>query len=71
MKKLLLLCAILIVCSCESDGDHVVLNVAVPETMSKSALRSGVQVSAPQPILNSGKIYAYQNYLFIKMKMHY
>lgn len=68
MKKLLLLCAILIVCSCESDGDHVVLNVAVPETMSKSALRSGVQVSAPQPILNSGKIYAYQNYLFINDK---
>ena len=65
MKSLLCLFAFLFILSCDSDEDRVLLRVAVPEVMSKAELRSAVDIRAPQPIAETGKIYAYNNYLFI------
>lgn len=69
MKHLILLLFVfLLICSCESDEDRIVVRVAVPEVMSKVALRSGVDIKAPQPVSQQGKIYAYNNYLFVNDK---
>ncbi len=57
--------------SCEDDQDdslYAEYQVAKPIKMSMAEFRSGVDVIAPVPILESGKIYAYKNYIFINDK---
>lgn len=50
--------------SCE-DKDMELVTVAVPELMSKSEFRKSVKIKAPQPITQTGKIYIYNDYVFV------
>lgn len=69
MKKLTLILVIICFWSCNTDDNqYETLTVAIPQTMSKVEFRSSVVIEAPKPILNIGKIYAYQNYIFINEK---
>ena len=69
MKKIALLLAIILCYSCQDDdAQYNLVTVAVPQTISKLEFRSSVIVEAPKPILDVGKIYAYQDYIFINEK---
>ncbi|WP_298760686.1 hypothetical protein [uncultured Psychroserpens sp.] len=69
MKKLAFLLVIILCWSCNNDDtQYETVTIAVPQTMSKTAFRASVVVEAPKPILDVGKIYAYQNYIFINEK---
>ncbi len=69
MKKnalILLLLAITII-SCEDKGEEPQQEylVATPIFMSLEDFQNGVDILPPQPVTESGKIYAYQNYIFV------
>lgn len=74
MKKNLLL--ILFVASlgfqsCEKNNDdskYADYLVARPLKISKAEFKNSVDIIAPRPIEESGKIYAYQNYIFVNDK---
>ncbi len=54
--------------SCEDDNDNPLLEeytLAVPITMSEEDFRNSVDIIAPIPIDESGKIYTYKNYIFV------
>lgn len=51
--------------SCEKNSEFETVTVAKPEFMSLAALRSSVEISSPIPIVQSGKIYAYNNLVLI------
>ncbi len=51
-------------CNDETEGEFVLVNVATPKYMTKEALRSSVRISSPMPIIESGKIYVYNNSSF-------
>jgi hypothetical protein len=69
MKKLALIFVAICIWSCNNDDNqYELVTVAIPQTMSKTQFRTAVVVEAPKPILNVGKIYAYQNYIFINEK---
>ncbi|TWO33462.1 hypothetical protein E1J38_006090 [Seonamhaeicola sediminis] len=52
--------------ACNNDNDNEdLVTVATPEFVSKSAFRTMVDIIAPQPIIQAGKIYAYSNYIFV------
>ncbi|MBD1262321.1 hypothetical protein HZY62_17115 [Maribacter polysiphoniae] len=73
MKKnllLLLFVASLGLVSCEKsdDGKYADYLVAKPLTISKSEFKNSVDVVAPAPIKESGKIYAYRDYIFVNDK---
>lgn len=70
MKKITLLLVVLCLWSCNTTDDNQfeMVTVAVPQTMSKAEFRASVLVELPKPILDVGKIYAYQNYIFINEK---
>ncbi|MCB4807810.1 hypothetical protein LG651_06065 [Tamlana sp. 62-3] len=51
--------------SCDKKDDFEIVQVATPLVMSKADFRSSVEVSAPQTIQEVGKIYAYQDFIFI------
>ena len=63
----LFLCfALIIFCSCDNDdADYEFVNVATAEYMSKSEFRNAVDIIAPRTIQLPGKIYAYNNYIFV------
>lgn len=66
---LFLLISFLAFCSCDHDTtEYELVNVAIPEVMSKAAFRNAVEVLPPQNIDESGKIYAYGNYIFVNDK---
>lgn len=68
MKILNTLCFlfILILSSCNSnDVEYETINIATPVTITKVELRSSIEVLPPQNIAQAGKIYAYNNYIFI------
>ena len=70
MKKLSLILMVLVFWTCNNDDSQTeTYTIAIPETISKLELRSSVVVEAPKPILNVGKIYAYENYIFINEKL--
>ncbi len=50
--------------SCENE-DYEIFNKATPVTMTLSELRSSVKILPPQQIVNSGKIYVYEEFIFI------
>ena len=50
--------------SCENE-EYEIYNVATPITMTISELRSSVNILPPQKIINSGKIYVYEEFIFI------
>ncbi len=58
--------ALILCSSCDNDDTNFeFVNVATAEFMSKSEFRSSVDIVAPQPIQFPGKIYAYQDYVFV------
>ncbi|MCB0439498.1 MAG: hypothetical protein KDD20_12230 [Mangrovimonas sp.] len=68
MKKIFSLVLVLVlVFSCDSNDtkEYEYYNVAKPILMSKAELRTSVEILGPQSILNQGKIYYYNNYIFI------
>lgn len=74
MKKILSLLFFVVAIafvSCEDDQDdslYADYQVAKPLKMSIAEFRNGVDMISPVPILDSGKIYAYKNYIFINDK---
>lgn len=73
-KKLLLLTLVIPLCfvSCDNDdfddGKYAEYQVARAITMSKADFRNSVDVLPPKPIDESGKIYAYKNFIFVNDK---
>lgn len=67
---LLLFVASLGFVSCSKDDERKYADylVARPLKISKTEFKNGVDVIAPKPIEESGKIYAYQNYIFVNDK---
>ena len=66
MKKIVYLLVVLSLISCNNDevpSDYY--NVAVPLLMSKSEFRSAVEIQSPKSIEEAGKIYAFNNYIFV------
>lgn len=72
MKKLVLLLMVvsLTSVSCEKDNESEYADylVATPIMMSLTEFRSSVDILPPRPIDESGKIYAYGNYIFVNDK---
>lgn len=58
----------LISCDKKGDGDFADYLVATPITMSLEDFKNSVDIVAPKPINESGKIYAYENYIFVNDK---
>ena len=56
--------------SCEKDNDDLYADylVARPLTMSLEEFKNSVDIIAPIPVQESGKIYAYDNYIFVNDK---
>ena len=66
LKYSLLSLALILVSSCDTNNDdYEFVQVATPQIMSKSAFRSAVQIDVPKSIEEAGKIYAYQDYIFV------
>ena len=51
--------------SCSNNDEFETVNVAKPEYMSLKALRSSVEITSPVNIIESGKIYAYNNLVLV------
>ncbi len=71
MKKHLLLPIVLlslVFTSCEKDSEVETTTVAVPVTQSIAEFRASVDVMEAKSIKESGKIYAWKNYIFINDK---
>ncbi len=70
-KTTVLLCLISFVfTSCEKNDDSKYNDylVARPLIISKTEFKNGVDIIAPRPIEESGKIYAYKDYIFVNDK---
>lgn len=67
LKALLfVLVLVLALVSCNNDKvEYEMITVATPELMSKAEFRSSVEILGPQNIEEAGKIYAYNNYIFV------
>ncbi len=67
---LLLFTATMAMVSCDKseDGKYADYLVAKPLVISKAEFKNGVDVIAPSPIVGSGKIYAYKDYIFVNDK---
>lgn len=71
MKKIVFLFVALSFFSCNNDNTQTdFINVAVPILMSKAEFRNSVAVQNPQHIDEVGKIYAYNNYIFVNDKYY-
>ena len=55
--------------SCEKDDPAETYQVAVPVTLSVADFRASVSFEEPKEIEQSGKIYVYENYIFINDNM--
>jgi len=49
----------------DDDKDYEFVNVATPITMNIAEMRAAVEVASPKSIVESGKIYAYEQYIFV------
>lgn len=67
LLSILLLLAI-ISCDKKDEGEYADYLVATPITMSTEEFKNSVDIVAPRPIDESGKIYAYQDYIFVNDK---
>lgn len=71
MKKLLILPVLIAfasLISCEDDTDAQLSTVAVPVTQSVADFRASVKIQEPRDIGESGKIYAWRDYIFVNDK---
>ena len=66
-KFLFLILSIIIVVSCDKD-EYEYYTLATPVLISADEMRSSVQIVPPKDIIESGKIYAYGNYVFVNDK---
>lgn len=65
IKNLVILVVGLFFCvSCDTN-EYEIVTVATPEYMSLIAFRSSADIKPPQQIDESGKIYVYNNYVFV------
>ena len=57
----------LLIVSCVQDdnGDFIDYQVAIPVTQSLTDFRASVSIEDPQPIQQPGKIYTYEDYIFV------
>ncbi|WP_298478017.1 hypothetical protein [uncultured Maribacter sp.] len=55
-------------CEKDEDGKYADYLVAKPLKITKAEFKEGVDIIAPMPIDESGKIYSYENYIFINDK---
>jgi len=70
-RTALILCSMLLgmlSCNDEEKGEYAEYLVARPLTMTRSEFRNSVDIVDPIPIRESGKIYAYENYIFVNDK---
>lgn len=69
-KRVLVLLIALVLSSCDSkeEGDYADYLIATPLTMSLSDFKNSVEIVEPLPIIESGKVYAYQSYIFVNDK---
>lgn len=65
LKLLVLLVVIYSTTACSENEDYETVLVATPEYMSKTAFRSSVDILPPTPIVESGKIYVYNNLVLV------
>ena len=66
MKKIVLLLVYISLFTCNKDeGPTEYIDVAVPLLMSKSEFRSSVEIQGPRALEEAGKIYAYNDYIFV------
>ncbi len=63
-KNLFWILTVITLWSC-SKVEYEIVNVAIPEVMSKAEFRNSVEVLSPQNIEEAGKIYTYNNYIFV------
>lgn len=63
-KIVILILSIIFCVSCDSD-EYEIVTVATPELMSLTAFRSSSDIKPPKQIDESGKIYSYNNYVFV------
>jgi len=71
MKKIVFLVVAFSFFSCNKDdsqGEY--LNVAVPILMNKTDFRNSVEVQSPIDLDETGKNYAYNDYIFVNNKFH-
>ena len=61
---LMITCFSLAFMSCDNE-DYETYNVVTPVTMTLSELRSSVKILPPQKTIKSGKIYVYEEFIFI------
>jgi len=63
---LILIIACFTFISCDNkDGEYITVKVATPEYMTLEALRSSVEITSPIPIVESGKIYVYNDLVLV------
>ena len=71
MKKITFLLVAIGLFSCNGeDTPSEYFNVAVPVLMSKTEFRNSVEVQGPKRVEVSGKIYAYDNYIFVNNRFN-
>jgi hypothetical protein len=69
MKKAIFFFLSVFVLSCQNDDtQYQSVSVGIPQFISKTEFRTLVDVQSPKPISQSGKIYAYDQYIFINDK---
>lgn len=51
--------------SCSDDTEYELINIATPITVTSAELRASIEVQSPKSIVQSGKIYAYEQYIFV------
>jgi hypothetical protein len=61
---------LLILGSCDKDDPAKTYEVAVPVTVSIADFRTSISLAEPKEIEQSGKIYVYEDYIFINDKMN-
>ena len=61
---LFLTMACFILLSCD-NSEFIIVKVATPEYMTLDAFRSSVEITSPTPIIESGKIYVYNDLVLV------
>ncbi|WP_248724058.1 LVIVD repeat-containing protein [Seonamhaeicola sp. ML3] len=68
MKRILLILSMFVVlysCNKNDDENLDLVTVATPEFVSKTEFRKMVDIVPPRPVKQAGKIYAYNDYIFV------
>jgi len=66
MKNFICIILVTLFLSCHNDNtQYQIVDVAVPVLLSKADYRALVKIESPQAIMESGKIYVYNNYIFL------